>query len=241
MSSWHFTQRKYLSLTERLRHKKAGELLKEVFLSSRNDLAILYRNMEQWLSLPPLHLQDLEEVTLRFHVHMEKASISLQEHAFLTIKHQDTVSHCPFLSIEIVLDSLQSAFNVGSILRTTEAFRLGHVHFLGTTPTNKHPKVQKASMNTYHLVPSSPLESIQHLPRPWIALETASPSTPLSQYTFPPRFTLILGNETHGISKDLLLQCDAIVEIPLYGGKNSLNVASAFAIAAAAIRLQLTI
>ena len=57
-------------------------------------------------------------------------------------------------------------------------------------------------------------------------------------FTFPEKFTLILGNEEYGLSDEWLNQCDQIVTIPMWGFKNSLNVASAYAIAAYEIRKQ---
>lgn len=239
MKSWDFTKKKFLSLQEAHRHKMASELLKEVFASSDHKTLTVYRNIEEWLLLPPITLTNYEEVSHRFHYHLEKAKISRREHSFLYIKTKDEPSLVPFLPIHIFLTSLRSAFNVGSILRTVEAFRLGSVYFGSTTPNIDNPKVQKASMGTYNKVPCFSNHSIEQMPRPWIALETATPSTSLDSFTFPISFTLILGNEEFGIPQEILQQCDAILEIPLYGSKNSLNVASAFAITACAIANQL--
>ena len=57
-------------------------------------------------------------------------------------------------------------------------------------------------------------------------------------FTSPESFTLILGNEEYGLSDEWLEACDHIVTIPMYGFKNSLNVASAYSIAAYEIRRQ---
>ncbi len=238
MRPWDFTKKKFVSLQEAHQHKIASELLKEAFASQENKIQSVYRNLEEWLFLPCINLTSYEEVSTRFHFHLEKAQISWKEHSLLYIKKQDKVSFTPFLPIHIYLTSLRSAFNVGSILRTVEAFRLGSVYFSGTTPNTDNPKVQKASMETYDKVPCHTNYSIDQMPRPWIALETATPSTPLSTFSFPAKFTLILGNEEFGIPQEILQQCDTILEIPLYGSKNSLNVASAFAITAAAIANQ---
>ncbi|MES2199667.1 MAG: TrmH family RNA methyltransferase [Chlamydiota bacterium] len=217
------------------RHKKAGELLKALFYDDAKQVSC-YRNLELWLELPLVDLQNTEEVSARFHLHAKKAEISLQEHSLLHVRHEDRISEVPFLKIEVFLYSLRSAFNVGSILRTIEAFRLGSLHCSSSTPTPDNPKVQKTSMGTHAYVPYHINADLSTMPRPWIALETASPSTPLYSFTFPSTFTLILGNEEFGIPKHILEQCDHIIEIPLVGGKNSLNVASAFAIVASHIR-----
>lgn len=230
-----FTQPKFLSLSPPSRHKKAKELLKALFYGETEKLNC-YRNFELWLDLSPLDLQNTEEVSARFHLHAEKANLPLQEHSLLHIRHEDRFSEVPFLDIQIFLYSLRSAFNVGSILRTIEAFRLGTLNCSPNTPTPDHPKVQKTSMGTHLHVPYHANVDLLTLPRPWIALETASPSSSLYSFTFPSSFTLILGNEEFGIPEHVLKQCDHIVEIPLVGGKNSLNVASAFAIVASHIR-----
>ncbi len=234
-----FTKRKFLSLPSKAQSKQASSILKAIFFGDREKIP-LYRNLELWLNLPPVALESHEDVSYRFHMHLEKAELSQKEHFLLHIKKQDSPSSTAFLPIAIYLCSLRSAFNVGSILRTTEAFRLGSVYFSEKTPTSENPKVQKASMGTYALVPQINNADISTLPRPWIALETATPSTQLSNFTFPTSFTLILGNEEFGIPKDLLEKCDTILEIPLQGAKNSLNVASAFAIVGNQIRNQLT-
>jgi tRNA G18 (ribose-2'-O)-methylase SpoU len=239
MKPWDFTKRKFLSLKEAHRHKIASELLKEAFGAQDSKAKAIYCDLENWMSLPPLALNIHEEVSVRFHLHLEKAQISRKEHSFLYIKKQDTPSSIAFLPVHIFLTCLRSAFNVGSIIRTVEAFRLGSLHFSASTPTIEHPKVQKASMGTFDKVPCYLNCSIDLMPRPWIALETATPSIRVSSFSFPKSFTLILGNEEFGIPEELLHRCDTILEIPLYGSKNSLNVASAFAITAAAIANQL--
>jgi tRNA G18 (ribose-2'-O)-methylase SpoU len=238
MRNWDFTKRKFLSLKEAHQHKMASELLKEIFSDGKNALLQHYKDVESWLDLPSIDLKSHEEISHRFHFHLEKAGLCQKEHFLLHIKKEDTPSDIPFLDVQIFLSSLRSAFNVGSIFRTVEAFRLGSIYCSSKTPTPENPKVQKASMGTYDKVTWHKESKLSELPRPWIALETASPSTPLSSYTFPESFTLILGNEEFGVPKEILLQCDAIIEIPLYGSKNSLNVASAFAITAANIRAQ---
>jgi tRNA G18 (ribose-2'-O)-methylase SpoU len=80
--------------------------------------------------------------------------------------------------------------------------------------------------------------SLSQLPHPVIALDTSDEAVSLNDFLFPAAFTLVLGNEEYGISDEALRLSDILVEIPLLGVKNSLNVACAFAIAAAQIRRQ---
>jgi tRNA G18 (ribose-2'-O)-methylase SpoU len=232
-----FNRTKFLALTQAQKHKKASEVLRLIQVDAA-DLSSLYKQMEKWMQWPELDFSHHESVSNRFHWHLSQAGISWKEHSLLYVRRKDKTSDVPFLPISIYLDRLRSAFNVGSIIRTTEAFRLGTVYCSPSTPGIDNPKVQKASMGTCDHVPCFSDASIHILPKPWIALETASPSKSLHTFVFPAAFTLILGNEEHGISKEILSQADEIIEIPLVGNKNSLNVASAFSIVAAKIRSQ---
>ena len=141
----------------------------------------------------------------------------------------------PSLPVSVYLDNIRSAHNIGSILRTVEAFGLGEIFFSPATPFVDHPQVKKTSMGAYHYVKCKKMDQINALPRPLIVLETCEHALPIHDFAFPEAFTLAIGNEEYGCSRDLLLHADVILEIPLRGRKNSLNVANAFAIAAAEI------
>jgi tRNA G18 (ribose-2'-O)-methylase SpoU len=91
-------------------------------------------------------------------------------------------------------------------------------------------------MGAAAIVPCHPHARLIDLPRPIIALETSDEAAPIDGFDFPPSFSLVLGNEEYGVSDEALTLAESLVEIPLLGTKNSLNVACAFAIAAAAIR-----
>lgn len=233
------TEGEFLSFSQRVQHKKAALLLRNCH--EQNSPQSLYQRVEKWLGLPCIDFADFQALSDRYHLHLAFVGISWQEHNLLTPSfHQpDRPSSIPILPISIYLDSLRSAFNVGSILRTAEAFRLGTVHFSARTPFIDNPKVQKTSMWAYDKVPCYRCEDVKNLPRPLIALETDPDAPSLFDFSFPPSFTLLLGNEEYGLSHQAKEAKDALITIPLYGYKNSLNVASAFAIAAAVISHQL--
>lgn len=236
------TEGEFLKLSERVRHKTASRLLRSYSYQQRDERALLlYRRVERWMQLPELDVENFPQFSDRYHFHLTLAEISWKEHNLLTAPYQrmDIPSNTPYLPISIYLDNLRSAFNVGSILRTTEAFRLGEVCFSKNTPYIDNEKVQKTSMETYDKVPCRAHTDLSSLPRPLIALETDLNAPSVLDFSFPVSFTLMLGNEEYGLSEQALSQKDAIVQIPLYGYKNSLNVASAFAIVAAAISHQL--
>lgn len=184
------------------------------------------------LGFPPLPATP-EGRSHRYHEHLAGAGLSVKEHNLL-ITTQDIPSSVPYLPLAIYLDHIRSAHNVGSIIRTTEALRLGTLILSPNTPGPDNKKVRDAAMGTEAHVPFG-----THLPRPWIALETALEAPSLFDYPFPSTFTLILGNEEFGISESLLKQCDLVVTIPLVGSKNSLNVACAYSLAAGVIAHQL--
>lgn len=197
--------------------------------------------MERLLELEPLDETHTKALSDRYHHHLWFAQITWKEHNLLgSIHRPDRPTNAPFRPIAIYLDNLRSAHNVGSILRTTEAFRLGSVYFGGYTPYIDNPKVQKTSMCSYDKVPCFKEVALTALPRPCIALETKEDAPSVMDYNFPESFTLMLGNEEYGLSDATMAIADQFVQIPLLGYKNSLNVASAYAVAAAAIQHSLT-
>lgn len=234
------TEGEFLRLSERFRHKKAAELLRTYYESRHPRYLTLYRRVEQWFQLLAFQENDFRQFSDRYHFHLSKAGISWKEHNLLSsIQQTDKPSDAPYLPIVIYLDNLRSAFNVGSILRTTEAFRLGTICFAKHTPFIDNFKVQKTSMATFDKVHCLQDVNFSELPRPLIALETDPEAPSIFNFSFPHSFTLMLGNEEYGLSEEALSLRDDTVKIPLYGFKNSLNVASAFAIAAGVISHQL--
>ena len=139
--------------------------------------------------------------------------------------------------VYLILDNLRSAFNVGSIFRTADTSRLVQVITCGYTAHPPHAKLEKTALGTLEYVPTrhfdSTLEAVSQLQQagtPVFALETTTQSTIYTEGSYPNPLALVLGNEALGVSRDVLEQCDRIVEIPLFGFKNSMNVAAAAAV-----------
>ncbi len=236
-----FTKRKFLNFTLEAQHKKCAELLRSYYINTQRSHLAHYNEIQQWMQLPPLESPSREQVSDRFHQHLDKADVHLSEHNLLPrVRRND--SHgttAEKLEVHTYLDHIRSAHNVGSILRTVEAFQLGDVIFSPDTPGEDHPQVIKTSMGSSEGISCRRHVKVEDLPRPLIALETSPDAIPLDEYNFPACCCLVVGNEEYGISDDMLSHADAIVEIPLYGKKNSLNVANAFAIVAAAVSQKL--
>jgi len=140
------------------------------------------------------------------------------------------------LPLILVLDNLRSAFNVGSIIRSAECFGIETIYLCGYTPDND--RVAKTAMGTRNLVQIShfhdayaAMRKLREMRYSIYALETAEKSQSIYQAEIKYPCALIVGNEALGISIELLASVDSILEIPLTGWKNSLNVAAAAAIA----------
>jgi len=151
----------------------------------------------------------------------------------------------PRMPVSVILDNLRSAFNVGSMIRTADCVRAEKIHFCGYTAHPPHTKLEKTSLGalpyvpwTYHTSVVEALRTIKENNRPVIAMETTNQSHGLWEYAFPFPCALIFGNEALGISKSALRMADDIVEIPMMGYKNSINVAVAFGIVAYEIQRQ---
>lgn len=234
------TEGEFFLLTEKYRHRKAAELLRNYHNTQEKKALAPYRRVEKWLGLFPIEEHSFPQLADRYHLHLTKADVCWKEHNLLsTFRVSDRPSSSPFLPVHVFLDHLRSAHNVGSILRTTEAFRLGSLFFSPMTPFINNPKVQKTSMQTYDKVRCEQISSPALLPRPLIALETDPLAPSIFEFEFPPSFTLMVGNEEYGLSEESLREKDFIISIPLFGFKNSLNVAAAYAIAAGIISASL--
>jgi tRNA G18 (ribose-2'-O)-methylase SpoU len=237
-----FSKRKFINLDPRQRHKRCAELLRSFYEKQAlldTESFAYYTDLLQWMKISPSPLLDLKTLADQYHWHLEQAGLSLKEHNLLpSIRTGDREAKCDFPNVAIYLDNIRSAYNVGSILRTTEALRIGSVHFSGNTPFIDNEKVQRTAMGAAEIVPCFKGIPLSELPRPIIALDTSDEAIELHSFSFPESFTLILGNEEYGISNAALIEADTLVDIPLFGVKNSLNVACAFAIAAAEIKNQ---
>ena len=235
-----FTQKKFQSLSKESQHKKVSELLKKIYYNFDQKLLKKIQIYEEWMSAPWTNNPSVESIANSFHKHLKHSGRGVSEHSLLIKKHDRTTPKEDWLDVDIYLDRLRSAHNIGSILRTTEAFRLGRILFSVEMATTDHPQVTKTSMGASSLVKTKIIKSLEAFEkRPLIAIETHQKAIPLNDFIFPENFTLILGNEEFGVSEELLEKADHIVEVPLFGQKNSLNVAVCFSILAYKIRQDL--
>ncbi|MFA6457306.1 MAG: RNA methyltransferase [Bacteroidota bacterium] len=138
----------------------------------------------------------------------------------------------------VMADNIRSLYNVGSIFRSSDGALVQKLFLTGFTPAPPRKEIDKTALGSTLTVPweyhKDPLPAIQQLKEQKIkicAVELTTKSIPyyqLKQEDFP--MCLVVGNEITGISKEIIEQADMAVEIPMYGLKQSLNVAVAFGI-----------
>jgi len=137
----------------------------------------------------------------------------------------------------IILDNLRSAFNVGSIFRLCDAMRVSGLYLCGYTASPPHIKLEKTSLGTINYVPwkkfPETTDAVKYLKEQGIpvwAAETTSESIPYNTAEYPSPLGIVFGNEALGVSREVLDICEGLVEIPLHGFKNSINVAASCAV-----------
>lgn len=152
--------------------------------------------------------------------------------------------------IILIAHNIRSTHNVGSIFRSAECFGVSKLILTGYTPYPATPhdarlphisqritnQIHKTALGTelaipfeYYEVP--PLNLLISRGYTIAALEQDASSIPITSYKFGQKTALILGEERYGITPDLLQKVDAILEIPMLGTKESLNVSVATGIA----------
>jgi len=134
----------------------------------------------------------------------------------------------------LILDSIRSLNNVGSVFRTADAFRAEKLYLCGITGQPPHRDITKTALGATDSVAwqheADVLTLVQHLQEQgWVvaAVEQAEGSVLLSDFQPQPgrSYAFVLGNEVSGVSQAVVEQADLTLEIPQFGTKHSLNVA----------------
>lgn len=139
--------------------------------------------------------------------------------------------------LALVLDSVHSPFNVGSIVRTAAAYRVEHIWSCGATAPLDASGVRKTAMGTERYLTIDVVENVAAAITAArddgflvIGLELAGDARPLHELTLHDT-CLVVGHEDHGLSAATLERCDEVAYVPLVGKVGSLNVAVATATA----------
>ena len=139
----------------------------------------------------------------------------------------------PKTPIIIVLDNVRSLSNIGSVFRTSDAFRLEAIYLCGITATPPHREIAKTALGATETVEwkhfESTLDAVAALKKSGyevLALEQATGSIYLQDYQPQPleKMALIFGNEVEGVQQAAVDASDAVIEIPQFGTKHSFNI-----------------
>ena len=136
-----------------------------------------------------------------------------------------------------ILENIRSAYNVGATFRTADGAGVAKLYLAGYTPTptdrfgRTQQEIKKTSLGASAVIPwestSDITEVIEKLKVDGfqiVAVEQGLDSVRLPDFSLPPKVAYILGNEVDGVSPEAMRLADTIVEIPMLGEKESLNV-----------------
>ena len=133
----------------------------------------------------------------------------------------------------VVLDHVRSLYNVGSVFRSSDAFRIEGVCLCGITAQPPHPEIHKTALGAEESVSWKYFEHTEDAVS-WLkqqgykvlAVEQCEGSTMLQDFVRQPeeKYAVVLGNEVKGVQQQVVDMCDGCLEIPQYGTKHSLNV-----------------
>lgn len=137
------------------------------------------------------------------------------------------------IPITIVLDNIRSQNNVGSVFRTSDAFRIEKIFLCGITSTPENREVHKTALGAEDSVEweyqKDTLEVVAQLKAKGyriFSIEQAENSTSLENFKLPEheKYALIFGNEVKGVQQEVIDASDGCIEIPQFGTKHSFNI-----------------
>jgi len=137
------------------------------------------------------------------------------------------------LPLVVVLDNVRSLYNVGSVFRTSDAFRLQGICLCGITACPPHIEIHKTALGAEDSVTwryyQNTIECVDNLKKEGytvLSIEQCEGSTllPNLQIDSTKRYAVVLGNEVKGVQQVVVDNSDGCIEIPQYGTKHSMNV-----------------
>ncbi len=135
--------------------------------------------------------------------------------------------------IIIILDNIRSLNNIGSVFRTSDAFLIEKIYLCGITAKPPHKDIHKTALGSTDTVDWQYIENtidlIEKLKADNIkicAIEQAENAIMLNNFKIETdkKYALVFGNEVKGVSQEVVSASDAVIEIPQYGTKHSLNI-----------------
>ena len=137
------------------------------------------------------------------------------------------------LPLVVVLDNIRSLHNIGSVFRTSDAFRVECIYLCGITATPPHPEMHKTALGAEFTVDwkyvDNCVEAVDNLKKEGYtvySVEQAEGSIMLDELSLDrtKKYAVVMGNEVKGVQQEVIDHSDGCIEIPQYGTKHSLNV-----------------
>lgn len=149
--------------------------------------------------------------------------------------HEDIVAALDArgVTLEIAIENLERDYNMGTIVRSANAFGVRHVHVVGRRQWNKRGAMMTDKYLHVHYYETSNafVETMKQSGKQIVALENNVDSIPLGKAVLVDHAVLLFGSESSGISSELLAKADEVVHIEQLGSTRSLNVGVAAGIA----------
>ena len=180
------------------------------------------------MNFETLNILNIEPLELRS---MQK--LSMDELNRKTVEEFKRSEKTPVIA---VLENIRSAYNVGSVFRTADAFLLEAIYLTGYTCIPPHKEIKKTALGAEDSVEwkhfanaTAAIEELKNNGYKVYAVEQVVNSLSLEKISFDAaeKIAVIFGNEVTGVEQDTIINCDGCMEIPQLGMKHSLNIATA--------------
>lgn len=146
--------------------------------------------------------------------------------------------------IRVLLHNIRSAHNVGSMFRTGDAIDVSHVYLSGYSPLpldrfgRPVKEITKTALGAEKTIPwegiknsSALIKKLKNDGFQVVAIEQDERAIDYKKFVPNEKVLILVGNEVRGVSKSLRDRCDVLLDIPMNGKKESLNVSVAFGVA----------
>lgn len=149
-------------------------------------------------------------------------------------KSVDEVRSSEKFPIIVILENIRSAYNVGSVFRTSDAFLAEALYIIGYSACPPHKEIKKTALGAedtvswkYFKTTREAIEELRTAGYSVFAVEQAEGSLRLQEFVSRGKIAVVFGNEVTGVEQTTIEACDGCIEIPQFGMKHSLNIATA--------------
>lgn len=179
----------------------------------------------------------IHKLSTVIHIHINNSEENMRK---LKITELNRISAEQFkeakkLPLIVVLDNVRSQYNVGSVFRTSDAFRVESIYLCGISATPPHQEIHKTALGAEDTVEwkyfKNTIEAIKELKEAGYfiySIEQVEGSVMLQNLHLDntKKYAIVLGNEVKGVQQEVVNLSDGCIEIPQFGTKHSLNVST---------------